>query len=281
MKPRVFREILEPRLQLPTSVCVGLDSDYTQIPTCVRRESVEDTIFDFNRAIIEATHDFVCAYKPNIAFYEAYGTQGITALIRTIKYLNEYRREIPVILDAKRADIGNTNKGYAKFAFHILGADAITVNPYLGQEALQPFLEYKNKGIFVLCRTSNPRAGEFQDLLFNGIPLYQVVAQHVATEWNTHNNCGLVVGATYPNELREVRNIVGNMPILIPGIGAQDADLGEAVTAGLDNRGYGIVANASRSIIFASKGPDFADAARKKTQTLSAAINHYRAALSR
>ena len=281
MKPRVFRDMIEARWSLLTFVCVGLDSDYTQIPACVRTPSVEDTIFYFNREIVEATRDLVCAYKPNIAFYEASHVKGIKALYRTIKYINAHAPDIPVILDAKRADIGNTNKRYATFAFDILGSDAITVNPYLGQEALHPFLEYKDKGIFVLCRTSNPRAGEFQDLLFNGIPLYQVVAQHVATEWNTHNNCGLMVGATYPDQIREVRNVVGNMPILIPGIGEQAADLGEAVTAGLDNRGYGIVVNASRSIIFASKGPDFADAARKETKKMSTAINHYRAALSR
>ena len=270
---------------------------------------VEEAIYRFNRAIIDATHDLVCAYKTNIAFYEAYGTAGISALVRTINYIHRHAPKIPVILDAKRGDIANTNLGYVTSAFDVFNADAVTVSPYVGQEALQPFFECKSKGIFILCKTSNPGAGEFQDRMVElsleeatylgiacrsawgtgrdnsdgdpglyweipSIPFYQFMAYRVARHWNNNNNCGLVVGATYPRDLNEVRRIVGNMPILIPGIGTQDGELAATVIAGIDNKRQGIIVNASRSIIFASKGIDFADAARKKTEKLQNEINH-------
>lgn len=258
-------------------VCVGLDSEFSKIPASARRgTNIAGTIVAFNRAIVEATRDLVCAYKPNTAFYEAHGIEGIMALRRTIADIYTMAPDVPVILDAKRADIGNTNTSYVNAAFNFLGADAITVHPYLGAEALQPFLGQINKGIIVLCRTSNPGAGEFQDLSVNDEPLYRFVARHVASEWNRNGNCALAVGATYPDELCEVRKLVGDMPILIPGIGAQGGDVEKTVAAGKDSRGQGMIINSSRGIIFASEGEDFAEAARRKTEQLRNLINQYR-----
>jgi orotidine-5'-phosphate decarboxylase len=238
---------------------------------------VVNVILRFNRAIVEATKDLACAYKPNVAFYEAHGKDGLVALRRTIAAVHYLAPEVPVILDAKRGDIGSTNVGYAEAAFEFLQADAITVHPYLGAEALQPFLARAEKGIIVLCRTSNPGAGEFQNLSVNGgEPLYRFVARRVASEWNKSGNCALVVGATYPDELREVRGIVGDMPILIPGIGAQGGDVEKTVSAGKDSRGQGMIINSSRGIIFASKGADFAEAARREVEKLRDLINQYR-----
>src|SRR2546429_2111408 len=221
-------------------VCVGLDSDYNHIPESVKSvDSVEEALFVFNRDIIDATHDHVCAYKPNAAFYEMQGDAGLRALIRTVRYIKETYPHIPIILDAKRADIGSTNLGYVKAAFDMLGVDAITVHPYLGKEALAPFLARKEKGIIVLAKTSNPGSGEFQDMLVGEArePLYQVVARHVAQSWNANGNCGVVVGATYPAELQQVRAIVGDMPILIPGVGVQGGEIAATVSAGKDSRG--------------------------------------------
>jgi orotidine-5'-phosphate decarboxylase len=260
-------------------VCVGLDADYEQLPTEVKSSgSIEEALFAFNRDIIDATYDLICAYKPNAAFYEAQGVEGLRALIRTVQYIKEIYSDIPVILDAKRADIDTTNLGYVQAAFDIIGVDAITVHPYLGKEALAPFLACKEKGIIVLAKTSNYGAGEFQDLPVGDSqkPLYQVVACHVANTWNTNGNCGLVVGATYPADLKKVRTIVGDMPILIPGIGIQNGEVAATVTAGKDSRGYGMIINSSRGIIFASKESDFAQAARNATEQLRAEINSYR-----
>ena len=262
-------------------VCVGLDSDFDKIPESAHRSGnecaldVANTIVAFNRAIVKATKDLVCAYKLNTAFYEAHGVKGVSALQRTIHDIHAIAPDVPVILDAKRGDIGNTNVGYAKMAFDFLRADAITVHPYLGAEALEPFLARAENGIIVLCRTSNPGAGEFQDLLVNGEPLYRVVARRVANEWNKNGNCALVVGATCPDELREVRGIVGDMPILIPGIGAQGGDVEKTVTAGKDSRGKGMIINSSRGIIFASLDEDFAEAASYETKKLRYLINQY------
>lgn len=229
----------------------------------------------------------MCAYKPNAAFYETHGTDGIAALQRTIADIHEQAPSVPVILDAKRADIGNTNNGYVAMAFDYLQADAITVHPYFGVEALTPFLERKEKGIIVLCRTSNPGAGEFQDIMVKcplaehdfppEWPLYQHVAFQVMKHWNINGNCTLVVGATYPKELGEVRRIVGDyMPILIPGIGTQGGDVEKVVLAGKDSRGKGMIINSASGIIFASKGADYAEAARRETLKLHDFINQYR-----
>lgn len=292
MSNRNFRQMLEDQWSRGNFVCVGLDSEFSKIPESARQpgneceaySDVANTIVAFNRAIVEATKDIVCAYKPNIAFYEAYGNQGLAALHRTIVDIHIIAPDVPVILDAKRADIGNTNAGYVDAAFNFLQADAITVHPYFGAEALQPFLDCVDKGIIVLCRTSNSGAREFQDLIVwvsdgasgTAMPLYRFVAMQVAHEWNKNDNCALVVGATYPEELARVRKIVGDMPILIPGIGAQGGDVEKTVSAGKDSCGQGMIINSSRGIIFASKGEDFAEAARRETKKLHDLINEYR-----
>jgi orotidine-5'-phosphate decarboxylase len=282
MSARNFRQLLENQWAQSNFVCVGLDSQPDKIPEFVRQGrgmkgvSVTPTIIAFNRAIVEATMGLVCAYKPNTAFYEAHGYAGIMALQQTIVDIHAMAPDVPVILDAKRGDIGNTNAGYVSFAFNFLQADAITVHPYLGAEALKPFLDCAEKGIFVLCRTSNPGAGEFQDSWVGGEPLWSVVARHVANDWDENRNCGLVVGATYPNELREIRRLAGDMPILIPGIGAQGGDVEQTVTAGMNKHGHGMIINSSRGIIFASSGADFAEVARRETEKLRDMINRYR-----
>lgn len=256
-------------------VCVGLDSDILKIPIHLRNN--KNALFDFNKAIIDATHDLVCAYKPNSAFYESYGIVSLHQLKMTMDYIQLTYPDIPVILDAKRADIGNTNNGYVKYAFEYLGADAITLHPYLGREALQPFLDQKEKGCIILCKTSNNGAGELQDLKnVKGEKLYQIIARQVTTEWNTNGNCMLVVGATYPKELAEIRKITGDLTLLIPGIGAQGGNIEKTIKAGLNSKGSGMIINASRSIIYASNGKDFAEKARKETETLKDLINIYR-----
>lgn len=281
MNKRNFMALLRAQWDKGNFVCVGLDTDITKVPQCMQCKFEADTIVAFNKAIVDATKDFVCAYKPNSAFYEAYGPAGVTGLRRTIEYINAVAPDVPVILDAKRADIGNTNAGYADAAFKYLGADAITVHPYLGAEALQPFLDCEDKGIIVLCRTSNKGAGEFQDMLSSAMfgynmPLYQYVAYQVSHSWNKNDNCLLVVGATYPEELVQVRSMVGDMPILIPGIGAQGGDVEKTVLAGKDSSGQGMIINSSRGIIYASSGPDFATVARAETLKLHNLINQYR-----
>jgi orotidine-5'-phosphate decarboxylase len=255
-------------------VCVGLDSDFSKIPVHLQKEKFPQ--FSFNKDIINATHDLVCAYKPNSAFYESKGDKGIAELKMTCDYLKNNYPEIPIIIDAKRADIGNTNAGYVDFVFDCLSADAITIHPYLGKEAIVPFLDKADKGIIILCRTSNPGAGEFQDLVVNGKPLYQTVAQNVIQNWNYNHNCLLVVGATYPEELKAVRKIAGDMTFLVPGIGAQGGDLEKIVKAGLNSKKSGIIINSSRGIIFASNGMDFAQKARDEAIKLQKDINKFR-----
>ncbi len=262
---RDFNELLGKKWDEGKFLCIGLDPDIDKIPESFKKGSIAETIIAFNTAITEATHDLACVFKPNPAFFEQYGEEGWHALKETVSLVNSAAPDVPVILDAKRGDIGNTNIGYAKMAFDYIGADAVTVQPYQGGEALTPFLERKDKGILVLVKTSNPGSGEFQDLSVNGEPLYKVVARNVAKEWNTNGNCGIVVGTTYPNELREVRDIVGTMPILMPGIGAQGGDLEASVRAGKDSRGKGIILNVSRAILYA-------DNPREKAQGYDGAI---------
>jgi orotidine-5'-phosphate decarboxylase len=252
-------------------LCVGLDPGVAKLP-----QSAPDQ-FEFNKAIIDATHDTVSVYKPNSAFYEARGAEGVAALKATCDYIRENYPEIPILIDAKRGDIGNTNAGYVEYVFDYLGADAVTVAPYMGHESLEKFLEREDKGIIVLCRTSNEGSGEFQNLSVGHVPLYQHVARQVATVWNARDNCSLVVGATYPDELREVRDIVGpDMPLLIPGIGAQGGDLAGTMAAGLGASEAGLMISSSRGIIFASDGEDFAAAARAEAIKLRDEINNYR-----
>lgn len=256
-------------------VCVGLDSELSKLPS--KFKSSKEPMYEFNCAIIDATANLVCAYKANSAFYEAEGPSGIEQLQKTVAYIHDKYPGIPVILDAKRADIGNTNTGYTKFIFEYLNVDAVTVHPYLGHEAIEPFLEYKDRGIIVLCRTSNSGAAEFQDLEANGQRLYQTVAQNVHDKWNVNNNCLLVVGATYPKEMKEIREMVGDdMTFLVPGVGAQGGDIEATVRAGVNNYGDGMIINSSRGIIFASDGDDFAEAARVETEKLRGEINKYR-----
>lgn len=248
-------------------VCVGLDSDYDKLPKPFNK--LQYPQFEFNKTIINATHDLVCAYKPNSAFYEARGEQGIKELKKTCDYLKKKYPDIIIILDAKRADIGSTNIGYVKFIFDYLQVDAVTLQPYLGHEAIKPFLERKDKGCIILCRTSNPGAGEFQDLLINSKPLYKIVAEKIVGEWNINKNCLLVVGATYPREMIEIRKIAKDMTFLVPGIGAQGGDIKSTVKAGLNSKKQGMIINSSRQIIF-STNP------RKETVKLRDEINQYR-----
>ncbi len=256
-------------------VCVGLDPDFAKLPDAVKQSKT--SIFDFNKAIIDATAGLVCVYKPNSAFYEAKGADGIAQLRQTCVYIHEHYPDIPIILDAKRADIGNTNSGYVSYAFEYLGADAITLHPYLGKEALQPFLDQTDKGLIILARTTNEGAGELQDVQVNGKPLYQHVADIVSTRWNANGNCLLVAGAVYPEEMKEMRRIAGpDMIFLVPGVGAQGGDLAATMKAGLGGGSDNLMINSSRGIIFASNGPDFADAARQQALQLRNEINKYR-----
>ncbi len=297
---RPFMELLRARWEAAgTLLCVGLDPELGRLPASVLgggaeshagaeddgsgAEYVETALMAFNTAIVDATADLVCAFKPNAAFYEAHGPAGLRALLRIIAYSHDHYPEIPVILDAKRGDIGSTSAAYARAIFDVAGADAVTLQPYLGHDALAPFLERADRGCLILCRTSNPGAGELQDTLVSATssdgapqPLYQVVARAVTEHWNANGNCGLVVGATYPDELRVVRSLVGDLPILVPGIGAQGGDLAATLEAGLDSRGQGLIISGSRSVLYASAGPDFAQAARAEALRLRTAIDDAR-----
>jgi orotidine-5'-phosphate decarboxylase len=267
-------ELLAAHFAAGRHLAVGLDTDPGRIPESVAPGAAPgERVVELNRRIVESTADLACAYKPNAAFYEALGADGFRALSETVVAIRDSAPDAAVILDAKRADIGSTNAGYVAAAFDRLGADAVTVHPYLGGEALAPFLERSEKLIFALARTSNPGAGEFQDLLSDGVPLYRHVARAVARRWNTAGNCGLVVGATYPEEMRAVReDIPASMPILIPGAGAQGGDVGAAVAANREAGSDAFLIAASRSILYASSGKDFAEAARSAAEALDAEI---------
>jgi orotidine-5'-phosphate decarboxylase len=250
-------------------LCIGLDPDPALMPAGI-------SVFEFNRAIIDATADLVCAYKPNLAFYEALGREGTEALSLTVKYIPP---DIPIIADAKRNDIGNTARAYATALFNYFGFDAATVNPYLGFDSLEPFLQYRDKGTLILCRTSNPGAVDFQSLRCetdNGYrALFEIVADK-AEAWNTNGNIGLVVGATYPQELKTIREQHPTLPLLIPGVGTQGGDMELVVRYGVNARGEGAIINSSRQVLYASKDRDFALAARKVASELREQINRYR-----
>lgn len=270
-----FKSKLEKAVRRNDSlVCVGLDTDSEKIPKTVARKS--DPIFKFNKAIIDLTADVVCAYKPQIAFYAAEGEKGLNALKKTVDYLKKNYPQIPIICDAKRGDIGNTAAKYTEEIFDWFGFDAVTVNPYLGFDSIEPFLERKDKGIIILCRTSNPGAADFQDLKIEGKPLYKKVAEKVAKWDKKYGNCLMVVGATWPKQLKEIRKIAPNTPLLVPGIGAQGGEVEAAIKNGQDKNGAGLIINSSRGIIYASDGPDFAKAARAETEKLRNEINKYR-----
>lgn len=250
-------------------VCVGLDPEIERFPRHLAGQG--SPIFLFNKAIIDATADLVCAYKPQFAHYAAYEAED--QLERTIEYIHRSHPDVPVILDSKRGDVGNTAERYAIEAFERYGADAVTVNPYLGGDSLEPYLRRADKGVIILCRTSNPGARDLQDLKVGERALYQVVAQLAAQRWNSRGNCLLVVGATYPEELAQVRALVGDMPLLVPGVGAQGADVAQAVRSGLTADGTGLIISSSRAILYASQGQDFASAARAATEKLRGEIN--------
>jgi len=253
-------------------VCVGLDPEIERFPRHIAAQA--SPIFQFNKAIIDATHDLACAFKPQFAHYAAYEAED--QLERTIEYIHRTCPDVPVILDAKRGDISSTAERYAIEAFERYGADAVTVNPYLGTDALEPFLKHADRGVIVLCRTSNAGGRDLQDLKVGERALYEVVAQLAATRWNSRGNCLLVVGATYPQELAAVRELVGDMALLVPGIGAQGGEVAKAVQAGQTRAGTGLLLSSSRAILYASPGADFADAARAATAALRAEINRAR-----
>ncbi|KPK24179.1 MAG: hypothetical protein AMJ70_02545 [Dehalococcoidia bacterium SG8_51_3] len=250
-------------------LCVGLDPDQEKMPGNI-------SVAEFNRAIIEATSDLACAYKLNFAFYEALGDDGMSILKQTRNFIPD---NIPVIGDAKRGDIGNTARAYARAIFNHFDFDAATVSPYLGYDSIEPFLQYQERGVLILCRTSNASAVDFQALTTESgdnerLPLFAVVARR-AGEWNAHGNIGLVVGATYPDELKAIREQHPDMPLLIPGIGTQGGDLALTVRYGVDRHGEKAIINSSRQILYASKGKDFAEAARQAAAELKERINRH------
>jgi orotidine-5'-phosphate decarboxylase len=253
-------------------VCVGLDPEPAKFPAHFRDQP--DAIFEFCRAIVDATADIACCFKPQFAHFAARSAED--ALQRLIAHIHAKHSHVPVILDAKRGDIGSTAAFYAAEAFDRYGADAVTVNPYLGRDSLEPFLERADKGVVILCRTSNPGARDLQDLDVGGKKLYQHVAQTAARDWNANGNCLLVVGATYPGELKDVRAIVGEMPLLVPGVGAQGGDVEAVVRNGATREGTGLLVSSSRAILYASAAGDFADAARGTAADLRNSINRYR-----
>jgi orotidine-5'-phosphate decarboxylase len=253
-------------------VCVGLDPEPAKFPAHLKHNP--DAVFEFCAAIVDATADLVCAYKPQIAHFAA--LRGEETLERLIAHIHAKHPGVPVILDAKRGDIGSTAQHYVTEAFDRYGADAVTLNPYLGRDSVQPFLDRADKGVILLCHTSNPGAADLQDLDVGGKPLYQHVARLIAQEWNTHRNCALVTGATWPEQLAEVRALVGEVPLLVPGIGAQGGDVEAVVRNGRTSNGVGLMISSSRAILYASNGEDFAQAARVATTELRDSINRYR-----
>jgi orotidine-5'-phosphate decarboxylase len=258
-------------------VCVGLDPEIERFPPQILDQP--SPIFQFNKAIVDATADLVCAYKPQFAHYAAYEAED--QLERTIDYIQTTYPAIPVILDSKRGDVGNTAERYAIEAFERYHADAVTVNPYLGGDSLEPFLKHEDKGVIILCRTSNPGAGDLQDLEIGGRRLFHTVAELAARRWNTRGNCMLVVGATYPRELAEVREITGDMPFLVPGVGAQGGDVAQAVQNGQTGAGAGLVISSSRGILYAAADENFASAARAATEKLRDQVNASRSSRAR
>jgi orotidine-5'-phosphate decarboxylase len=253
-------------------VCVGLDPEPEKLPAHIR--ALPQPIFEFNRRIVDATAAYACCFKPQFAHYAALGAED--QLLATIRYIHEAHPGLPVILDSKRGDIGSTAAKYAQESFERYGADAVTVNPYLGFDSIEPYLKWQDRGVIILCRTSNPGARDFQDLEAGGKRLYRHVAERVARDWNAGGQCMLVIGATYPAELAEIRAVVGELPFLVPGVGAQGGDVASAVRAGRTADGLGMVLNSSRGIIYAGSGEDFADAARAAALQLRDEINLHR-----
>lgn len=262
-----FERIAERQKSLKTRLCIGLDPDITRIPDTCKKSG--RPIFEFNRAIIDATQDLASCYKPQIAHYASEAAED--QLLETIDYIQS--KNIPVLLDAKRGDVGSTAEMYARELFERYGADAVTVNPYLGKDSMEPYLDYADRGVFVLCRTSNPGGSDLQNLVLDsGETLYEHVARTARDEWNSNHNVGLVVGATRPEELHRIRNICGEMTFLLPGVGAQGADIGEMMGAG---QGGGMLISSSRAILYAGSGEDFAMQARNVAKSTCDEINQY------
>jgi orotidine-5'-phosphate decarboxylase len=248
-------------------LCVGLDPDPARMPLPL--DGVHGATETFCKAIIDATADLACAFKPQIAYFASQGEEA--TLERICRYVRETYPDVTLILDAKRGDIGSTAEHYAREAFGRYGAHAVTVNPYLGTDSIEPYFEHGG-GIIALCRTSNPGGDDIQSLVADGQPIYAHVARLVADVWSTRGDCGLVVGATYPTELADVRAIAPNVPILVPGVGAQGGDAASVVEHGASRDGRGLIVNSSRAILYASSGSDFAEAARSEAERTAAAL---------
>ena len=262
-----FGRLQQRQLDINSRLCIGLDPDLSRIPEVFKNKP--QPIFQFNKAIIDATSDLASCYKPQIAHYASVAAED--ELMATIDYIQNLG--IPVLLDAKRGDVGSTAEMYARELFDRYGADAATVNPYLGKDSIDPYLEYQDRGVFVLCRTSNPGGTDLQNLVLeNGDTLYEHVAKQAVTHWNYNGNVGLVVGATRPEELRGIRSICGDMTLLLPGVGAQGADVKEMIGAG---QGGGMLVSSSRAILYASEGSDFADCARQVALDTRDEVNRY------
>jgi orotidine-5'-phosphate decarboxylase len=266
MKNVVLQKYEQRAEQAGSLLCVGLDPEFDRIPKRFHRFKLP--LFEFCKWIVEQTAEFASAYKPNTAFFEARGALGWRELEATAELLRTQYPEHLTICDAKRGDIAHTNRGYVTGIFDHLGFDAITLSPYLGKDALDPFLDRRDKMCIILCRTSNPGAGGFQDLHVDGCPLWQVVAEQVCRHWNHNHNCMLVTGATWPREMRSIRCIAPDLTFLVPGIGAQGGDVAQLVRAGLDSRGKGLIFSSSRSILFSD---DPAEAARSARDEIEAA----------
>lgn len=273
-----MEQIIKRQRAVNSLICCGLDTDKELLPKNINWQ--EDPVLAFNKAIIDATAEFVCSFKINIAFYLI--SDWLTIVLQgTIEYIHEKYPEIPVILDTKDGDIANSAQKSVQKVFERFKANAVTINPLLGQDSCQPFLDQKDKGIFVLCRSSNPDSKEFQELESPAGPLWKQIAYQVANHWNSNKNCGLIVGGTHPSIVKAVRQIVGNMVILIPGIGAQEGDLESVVFYGLNSFGQGLIISASRSIIYASNGPDFAEAAAREAEQLRNRVNQFKRRMKR
>jgi orotidine-5'-phosphate decarboxylase len=258
--------------QRDSLLCVGLDPDPAKFPAHLA--GCDDAFFRFCAAIVDATADLVCSFKPQIAYFAAHRAED--QLEALIAHIHDRHPGIPVILDAKRGDIGSTAEQYAREAFERYRADAVTVNPYMGHDSLTPYLAYADKGVILLCRTSNPGGSDLQFLDVGGEKLYERVARLAAEKWNSNGQVCLVVGATFPAEIARVRRMVGAMPLLVPGIGAQGGDIEATVKAGCDTQGGGLMINSSRAILYAGRGEDFAAAARRVAHDTRAAINLFR-----
>lgn len=253
-------------------LCVGLDPSWEKIPYHLK--NADYPIFEFCKQIVDKTHDLVCAYKPQIAYFAGLSAEDQLQMI--CDYIRDTYPHLPIILDSKRGDIGSTAAMYAKEAFERFQADAVTINPYMGHDSAKPFLEYADKGVVLLCRTSNPGASDIQDLEVNGVPVYEKVATMISEQWNDNGNCCLVVGATWPEQMRRLREITGDIPFLVPGVGAQGGDVKAILAAGQTNNGTGLIINSSRAVIYADNGQEFAHAARKVAMATRDLVNQYR-----